>query len=253
MKLRNLKLTMEYDGTHFHGWQVQDPAKRTIQDEIEKILKIIFKKKIHLFGSGRTDSGVHALGQVANFKIGSTMPITEILKALNGNLPEDIVVLNAQDVPLDFHAQYKAKRKIYRYKICNRPVRCALQRQFCLYLPQKLNLAAMRKESRYLLGRKDFRSFAASDPHSEKEGKKKTTIRRIFRLEIRKKKDIVTIDIEANGFLYKMARTIVGTLLKVGLKKWKEGSIKAILKAKNRTLAAPTAPARGLCLLKVSY
>ena len=253
MKLRNLKLTMEYDGTQFHGWQVQEPSKRTIQGEIEKVLKIIFKKKITLIGSGRTDSGVHALGQVAHFKTNSAMPAPEILKALNGNLPEDIVVLDTQDVPLDFHAQYKAKRKTYRYTICNRPVRCALHRRFCLYLPQRLNFSAMRKASRALLGRKDFRSFAASDPHSEKEGKKKTTIRRIFRLKIRKKKDIVTIDIEANGFLYKMARTIVGTLLKVGLKKWKEGSIKAILKAKNRTQAAPTAPARGLCLLKVIY
>ena len=253
MKLRNIKLIIEYDGTHFHGWQLQELSKRTVQGEIEKVLKIIFKKKIRLIGSGRTDSGVHALGQVANFKIPSKMSTDEIVRALNGNLPEDITVIQAEDVSLNFHAQYSAKRKTYRYTICNRSVRPVLQRQFVLYLPQKLNLPLMRRESRNFVGVNDFRSFAASDPRAVRDGKFKTTVRRIYKLDIKKKGDMIFIDIEANGFLYKMARNIVGTLMKIGLKRLSGGSIRQILKAKNRKMAAETAPAQGLCLLQVIY
>lgn len=251
--MRNIKLTLEYDGTHFNGWQIQPSHKRTIQGEIEKALKAIFKKKIRLTGSGRTDSGVHALGQVANFKTTSSLSTAEILKALNANLPEDIVVLKAEEVTLKFHAQYSVKRKTYRYSILNRPTRSAVQRHFCLHVPHKLNLTAMRSEGRSLAGRQDFRSFMAMNPAERHTIKGKDTVRTISKLNIQKKGAYLYIELEANGFLYKMVRNIVGTLLAVGSGKLPKGSVRKILKEKNRMCAPATAPAKGLCLLKVNY
>lgn len=257
---RNIKLTIEYDGTDFNGWQIQNhrrnssnSRKRTVQGEIEKALKKIFKKPVKLYGSGRTDSGVHALGQVGNFKTTSKMPTDEIIRALNANLPEDIAILNAEDVASDFHAQYSAKSKTYRYTVLNRAGRCAQQRDFCLYFPYKLNLTAMREESKCLIGRKDFRSFTASDPARRKAGKDNNTTRTVKKIAIRKKGDAVTFDIQANGFLYKMVRNIVGTLLDIGTGRLPKGSIKKILAAKNRDSAGNTAKSKGLALLEVCY
>lgn len=176
---RNIKLTIEYDGTLFNGWQVQESrnghpnrsmtkTQRTVQGEIERALKKIYIKNITLIGSGRTDSGVHALGQVANFKISSVMAIPEIQCALNANLPEDISINNVEEVSSDFHAQYSVQSKTYRYTILNRNSRCSLDRNTCLYYPYKLNLAAMRREAKFLIGRKNFKSFTASDPAKKK-------------------------------------------------------------------------------------
>jgi len=251
--MRNIKLTIEYDGTNFNGWQIQGQGHRTVQGDIETALQKIFKKKIRLIGSGRTDSGVHALGQVANFTIASKMPTGEIIKALNGNLAEDVVVLDAKEVPVPFHAQYNAKRKTYRYTILNRKATCAQQRNFCLYFPYKLNLTAMRQEAKSLVGKKDFRSFMASDAKKRLKIAEKDTVRTIYRLDIKKKKDLLLIEIEANGFLYKMVRNIVGTLLDIGTGKLPPGSLKEILSQRNRQFAADTAPAKGLCLIDVKY
>ncbi len=257
--MRNIKLTIEYDGTHFSGWQVQDQRKRTVQGEIEKALKTIFKKKIRLIGSGRTDSGVHALGQVAHFKTTSPtcarqgMPTAEMLNALNANLPEDIAVLESSEVPDDFHAQYSAKRKTYRYCILNRQSRSAVKRHSCLHFPHTLNLKAMQEESKSLVGRKDFRSFMAANPAERNTIKDKNTVRTIHAIKILKHDDYIYIRIEANGFLYKMVRNIVGTLLAVGTGKLPKGSIRKILKEKNRSSAPATAASKGLCLLDVSY
>lgn len=261
---KNIKLTIEYDGTNFHGWQTQaardssqKQAKchthRTVQGEIEKVLRIIFKKNLKLIGSGRTDSGVHALGQVAHFKIHTSMPIAEMQNALNANLPDDIAIIKTEEVPLNFHAQYSVKSKTYRYTILNAAARCAQQRNFCLYYPYKLNIRKMREAAKDLVGRKDFKSFTASDPAKRKSNKMENTVRTIKRLAITKNGDNLIVDIEANGFLYKMVRNIIGTLLEVGRGKLTEGSIKQILAEKNRHAAGNTAKPKGLALIEVRY
>lgn len=261
---RNIKLTIEYDGTLFNGWQVQQQrgrnskrlpviSCRTVQGEIERALKRIYRKSINLTGSGRTDSGVHAWGQVANFKLSSPMPLAEIQRALNANLPEDISIIKVEEAPPNFHARYNARSKTYRYSILNRTSRSALERNTCLYYPYPLNLTAMRREAKSLIGRKDFKSFAAGDASKSADGKKVNTVRAIKRVDITRKGDHIWIDIEADGFLYKMVRNIVGTLLKAGASKLPNGALKQILAQKNRHAAGATAKAKGLALLEVKY
>jgi len=247
--MRNIKLTIEYDGTNLSGWQVQNNGERTVQGFIEAALKKILKKKIKLIGSGRTDSGVHARGQVANFKTQSEKSAEEIQNALNANIPDDIAILKVEDASPKFHAQYSAQSKIYRYSILNRQMRSAHQRKSSLLYLSKLNLRLMQKESKILLGRHDFKSFQASDPLR----KDKSTVRTIKRIQIRKRGDIIEIDVEADGFLYKMVRNIVGTLLKIGTGKLPKGSMSAILSKKDRNFAGETAKAIGLSLVEVKY
>ncbi len=249
-KNRNVKLTIEYEGTDFHGWQIQK-GERTVQGEIVRALETIFKKKIILFGSGRTDTGVHAHGQVANFKVATSMSAKEILKALNANLPADITILKSEFVPQNFHAQFNAKSKVYRYTILHREARAALGRNFCLIHPYPLNISIMRKEANVLLGKRDFKGFAASDPRQQ--NKRSTTIRKIKKINIKKQGDFIYIDIEADGFLHHMVRNIVGTLLEVASGRMPKGIVKKILKKKDRTLAGYTAQAKGLSLMEVKY
>lgn len=248
--LRNIKLTLEYDGTDFYGWQVQVKSQRTVQAEIEKALKKIFKQHVTLLGSGRTDSGVHALGQVADFHAATKLPIATIQTALNANLPKDIAVVGIEEVGPRFHARFSVKSKTYRYAILNRPARCAMQRRFCLFYPYTLNLRSMRAEAKALVGRHDFRSFQAANPSRDE---KATTVRTVRKLEIKKKDDFIYIDIEADGFLYKMVRNIVGTLLRIGSGKLPKGSIRQILKRKDRAAAPAPAKPQGLTLIEVKY
>ncbi|MCR4336794.1 MAG: tRNA pseudouridine(38-40) synthase TruA [Candidatus Omnitrophica bacterium] len=250
-QIKNYKLTIEYDGTDFNGWQVQESGKRTVQGEIEKALEKILKKKTHLSGSGRTDSGTHAAGQVANFKGVCRLDPLQLEKAINGNTPDDVSILKVEEVSLDFHAQYSAKRKTYRYTILNRQSPTALNWRFAYHFPYRLNLSAMKREVKSLVGKKDFRSFMASG--STPKRKDKNTVRTIHSLKIVKKGDYIHIDIEANGFLYKMVRNIVGTLLDVGTRRLPSGALAKILLAKDRKLASATAPAYGLCLMAVEY
>jgi len=250
--MRNIKLTIEYDGTHFKGWQIQNKKSRTVQSEIEKALSKISKKKVKIIGSGRTDSGVHAIGQVANGKIDSSLSTEQLLKALNANLPKDVCILKVKEVKESFHAQYSVKSKTYRYAILNRTARCAQCHQYVLHYPSPLNLRDMRREAKSFLGRKDFKSFqGAYPPHSRNDHK--SSIRNIKRVDITKKNDFILIEIEANGFLYKMVRNIVGTLIAVGKGKLEKGSIQKILKKKDRKFAAATAKAKGLSLVEVIY
>ncbi|MBF0569611.1 MAG: tRNA pseudouridine(38-40) synthase TruA [Candidatus Omnitrophica bacterium] len=242
------KITLEYDGTDFNGWQVQTNAKRTIQGEIEAVLFKIFKKHISVIGSGRTDSGVHAKGQVAHFRAETDMPSDEIQRALNYNLPGDISVLKVEAAADDFHAQFDAKRKTYSYTILARQWPSALERRRCHFVPRKLNVALMKKEARALVGKKDFKSFANVNP-SHKGG----TVRTIRRLHIRVQGDFITITVEGEGFLYKMVRNIVGTLLEVGAGRFPPGSVKAMLLKKDRRAAGLAAPAHGLYLEEVRY
>ena len=252
-KLRNIKLTIEYDGTNFKGWQIQDKKSRTLQGEIQNALSTLCKEEIRLNGSGRTDSGVHALGQVANFKTKSKKPLIEFRKALNAILPHDIAVREVVEVDDRFHARYSAKSKIYRYTLLNRETRSSFDRNLYHLYPWKLNLTAMRQEAKSLIGRHDFKSFQASDPAKKDLPFEKNSVRTVKRIDVKKKGNYIIIDMEANGFLYKMARNMIGSLLEVGRGHLKIGSLKNILKKKERVKTLKTAPSQGLSLVQVKY
>jgi len=247
--MRNIRLAIEYDGTRFSGWQRQAPSKRfrTIQEEIEKAGKRLFGKKIKLIGAGRTDRGVHAEGQVANFKVETNLPLSNIKKGLNSHLPKDIAVLSAETAKSTFHARFNAKGKLYRYRILNRDVRSPLLQRFSGFSSYELDIDAMKKAARYLVGKRDFKSFQASDK------KKKSSVRTIKRLEIIKRAPLIDIYIQGDGFLYNMVRNIVGTLIDVGRGRIKPDSVKDILSKRHRPSAGQTAHAKGLSLLKVIY
>ncbi len=245
--MRKIKIFLEYEGTRYHGWQYQ-PNKLSIQEVLENKLHKITKKKTRVIGSGRTDSGVHAEGQVAHFQTVSPMQPREFLKALNSLLPPDIVVTRVEEAKPDFHAQKSATRKTYRYTILNRDYPSALLcRQAHYIATPTLNVSAMRIAARVLVGQKDFKAFQGSGCSA------KTTVREIFRLSVAKQDDLIRITVDGSGFLKFMVRNIVGTLIEIGWGKWPPERMKEILKSKNRRLAGPTAPARGLCLVKVVY
>lgn len=250
---RNIKLIIEYDGTNYAGWQVQrktQNAKRkahTIQQTLEKTLQKILQEKIKIIASGRTDAGVHAKAQVANFKTNSSITLKKLQRALNGLLPDDIVITKIEEVGLYFHSRFDAKSKVYRYTILNCAYPSALLKDMVYFYPYLLDIKLMQKEARVLLGKHSFKSFQASD------NKERNTIKKIKRLKITKDKDLIYIDIEANGFLYNMVRNIVGTLIEIGRGKLPKDSLRKILLAQNRKLAGPTAPAKGLCLFEVKY
>ncbi|MDD5085588.1 MAG: tRNA pseudouridine(38-40) synthase TruA [Candidatus Omnitrophica bacterium] len=246
MTRRNIKLVLEYDGTNYCGFQRQKNAN-SIQGSLERILSRLCNEKIRVIGSGRTDSGVHAEGQVANFYTTSRIPCKQFLRALNGLLPEDISVHEATEAKPSFHARFGAKRKLYRYRVLVSPVPSALMRNFVYHVTIPLNLSLMRKGARLLQGRHDFRSFQA------KADGVKTSVRTIWRFSITKKGNLIDFLIEADGFLYNMVRNIVGTLLLVGAGKLSLGALGEILTARDRRKAGPTAPPEGLTLLKVFY
>lgn len=245
--MRNIKLTIEYAGTNYAGWQVQDKEHRTLQETLEKALQKILQKRVKIIGSGRTDAGVHAQAQVANFKTDSTIAIEKLQKALNAVLPDDISVVKTEEAGLDFHSRFSAKSKVYRYTILNRSSRPAILKDTVYFFSYPLNLKLMRKEARAILGKHNFQSFQAVD------NKERGATRNIKNLEITRDKDFIYIDIEADGFLYNMVRNIVGTLIETGRGKLAVGSTKKILLARNRKCAGPTVPAKGLCLLEVKY
>ena len=245
----HFKLTLEYDGSDFCGCQAQGQGERTVQGELEKVLAKIFKQDISSIASGRTDSGVHATGQVVSFKAKIRMTPAQIQKALNSVLPRDIVVLEVKSVGTDFHAQYSARRKTYRYTVLNRDHGSAFWRDRAYFYPHQLDLAAMRRAAKYLVGEHDFKSFQAHDPlRAERD-----TVRTVKALTVIGDGDFIHIQVTANGFLYKMVRNMVGTLLAVGCGRMKPAQVKALLKAKNRQAAPETAPAHGLYLTSVNY
>ncbi|MCX5706549.1 MAG: tRNA pseudouridine(38-40) synthase TruA [Candidatus Omnitrophica bacterium] len=248
MRGRNIKLEIEYDGTNYCGWQVQkNSRKKSIQEVIEKTLRKIIGEKVKLIAAGRTDAGVHALAQVANFFTRSKIPKARLKIALNGLLPKDIKVARVNDVSLNFHSRFSAKAKVYRYTILNRDYSSALLKDQVYYCPYTLDIGAMRRESQALLGKHNFLAFKAADK------KAKNPFKRINRISITKKGDLIRIDIEADGFLYNMARNIAGTLIEIGRGRFVKASLKRILASKNRRLAGPTLDARGLCLVRVKY
>jgi tRNA pseudouridine38-40 synthase len=262
----NFKIILEYDGTNYAGWQAQKSKLPTIQETIEKALRKILREKINLIASGRTDAGVHALAQVANFKSDSKVPLEKLQRSLNGLLPADISVTKIEDADNGFHSRFSAKSKTYRYAILNRPCRSAFLREGAYFYPYPLDLKLMQKEARALLGKQDFKSFCASASSVKDTVRtiKKIVIKRdvqssVFRVQCSEfsvrgpQRGLIIIDIEADGFLYNMVRNIVGTLIEIGRGKFPAGSMIRILRSKNRKFAGPTAPARGLVLLKVKY
>ena len=246
MAPRNIKLTIKYDGTNYSGWQSQDNAN-SIQAVIESALKVITGRKTKLVSAGRTDAGVHAIAQAANFRTTSELPIKNIQKALNTVLPKDIVISGIKEAQNGFNARNDARSKRYRYTLVRADFVDPLIRRFAVRCKYELDLAAMRREARNLIGRHDFKSFQASGSNMV------DTARVIKDIRIAKDKDLISIDIEADGFLYNMARNIVGTLVEVGRGKMAEGITKEILRKKDRRCCGPTAPAKGLCLVEVKY
>ncbi len=246
--LRNIKLVIEYNGRRYCGWQVQpNTKKKSIQKAIENVLFRLLGEKVRLIASGRTDAGVHALAQVANFHTTSKTDLGRLKLGLNGLLPRDIKISEIKEAPLSFHSRFSSKSKLYRYTILNRGYSSPLMEGRVFFYPHSLDIQAIRRESRVLLGRHNFSSFQAS------LGKDKNPVKTIKKLSISRKKDFIFVDIEADGFLYNMIRNIVGTLILVGKRKLLKGDLKNILLAKDRKKAGQTAPACALCLMEVRY
>ena len=318
MGVRNVKLTIAYDGTEYHGWQIQ-PGFRTIQGMLTEAISELLGCKVRVCGASRTDAGVSALGQVGLIQINSPIPTENLAKAITDRLPPDMAIVKAEEVPLGFDVIGAVKSKWYRYTIYNGLVRPVLHIRRCWHIPAKLDIAAMNAAAKLLVGTKDFKSFAAA------EDKREDTVRTIFRCDVyssceerltaenpstssgqaaesaekkinheltrtdkrannelvrirenswqksplsatpadsavmksernmQNENDWVCVDVEGNSFLYNMVRNIVGTLVEIGVGRWKPEKTKEILEAKDRRAAGPLAPAAGLCLIQIQY
>ncbi|MGN1351253.1 MAG: tRNA pseudouridine(38-40) synthase TruA [Clostridia bacterium] len=244
--MRNIKLIIEYDGKGFNGWQKQ-PNKLNIQGEIERAIKEVTGEEVELNASGRTDAGVHAISQVANFKTQSNIDINKIPIALNSKLKKSIIIKKAEEVDLNFHARYNAKGKKYRYIINNSLVGSAIYRDLEYNFPIKLDVEKMKHAAKYFEGEHDFKAFRSSGTSN------KNSVREIYKVEIKEENERIILEFTGNGFLYNMVRIMVGTLMDVGLGKIKPESIKDIIDSKERTKAGKTAPAQGLYLVEVYY
>ena len=243
--MRNLKLTIQYDGTRYCGWQKQ-PNSSGIQGTIEYAIYEITKEKVNITGSGRTDAGVHALGQVANFKTRSSIPANRFPDALNAKLPKDISIIDCQEVSEDFHSRYSATGKIYRYLIYNKPYRSPLYKDTSYHVRYDLDIQKMRSEAKSLLGTHEFKGFMSSGSSV------KDTVRTIHNITIEESGDLIVLEVEGNGFLYNMVRIIVGTLVDIGRGRI-DKSMEEIIASQDRGEAGHTAPAHGLFLKKVDY
>ncbi len=279
MAVRNIKLTITYDGSEYHGWQIQ-PGLRTIQGVITDAIQDLLGSEVRLFGASRTDAGVIALGQVGLIQIDSPIPTENLAKAITDRLPADIAITKAVEVPEGFDLMGAVTNKLYRYTIFTGPVRPVLQIRHCWHLPTKLDTTAMAQAAKLLVGKKDFKSFASA------ADKRENTVRTIFRCDVNSscvvrdaycekakmdscfrrndntqyairdtqyENDWVYVEVEGDGFLYNMVRNIVGTLVEVGVGRWRPEKINEILEAKDRTAAGPLASAQGLCLMWIKY
>lgn len=243
--MRTIKLTLGYDGTEFHGFQVQTNAL-TVQEVLEKAIATVFGARVRLTAAGRTDAGVHALGQVVSFRVPGRLPADRIPYALNSVLPDSIVCYSAEVVPDPFHARYDAKSKVYTYTIDNAPHPRVLHRRYAYHARYPLDTGAMAKSASTLTGTHDFTSFMASGSAV------KGTIRNLMRLEVKEENGFITVTAEADGFLYNMVRIIAGTLIEVGRNK-RNPDLSTVLSARDRNAAGWTAPAHGLVLCEVRY
>lgn len=244
--MRNIKLTIEYDGKDFNGWQKQ-PTKLNIQGTIEQAIKQITGEDVELNASGRTDAGVHALGQVANFKTNSKIPIEKFAIAINSKLKRSIVIKRAEEVDERFHSRLSCKRKTYRYIINNSQEGTAIYRNLETHIPQKLDVEKMQKAVKYFEGEHDFKAFKASGTSS------KSSVRTIYKANVYQENEKIFIELTGNGFLYNMVRIIAGTLVDVGLGKIEPEEILKIIQEGKRENAGKTLPPNGLYLVKVMY
>ena len=245
---RNLKLLIAYDGTNFHGWQTQ-PGLDTVQGTLEQTARRVLRHQIEIIGSGRTDAGVHAAGQVANLFTSSSIPAYNCLRAIGSRLPAEISLREVTEVPRWFHARRSAERKLYRYRIHNRSERpvVRLAQRRCYHFWHALDVDRMRAAARYCIGEMDFSAMASAGCVRE------TMVRTVLRCDVRRHYDEIAIDVEGKGFLYNQVRNMVGTLIEVGRGRWEPQRVGEILESRERKEAGPTAPARGLCLQWVRY
>jgi tRNA pseudouridine38-40 synthase len=244
--MRNVKLIISYDGTEFHGWQRQ-PELRTVQQVLEDAIGELTQVRPTTNASGRTDAGVHALGQVVHFLTASNHSAAVFVKGLNAILPKDVRVLEATEVPQAFHCTFDAKSKRYRYTIDNRPIADPFLRRTSWHVYAKLDHEAMQRGAQALKGRHDFRSFETNWPN------RMSSVRTIFDIEVRREGDLVHLEVEADGFLYNMVRSITGTLVLIGSGRRPLSFAAEALAAESRAAAGPTAPPQGLFLLHVRY
>jgi tRNA pseudouridine38-40 synthase len=245
----NCRLTIAYDGTYYHGWQIQQNAN-TIQAIIEQKIKIILNEDVRVIGSGRTDTGVHAKGQVAHFKHHKPIQPYRFLGSLNGLLPKDIRILKVEHVPLDFHAQHRAIGKTYHYHLHLDRVQDPFKRLYTFQVKEKIDLAVMHEAAQHFLGTHDFISFA-NEAHTGCAAY--DSVRTLKRLDIVHEEGGVRLELEADGFLYKMVRNIVGILLEISAGKRPVSDIHTVFEAKDRRSAGPAVPPQGLFLIKVFY
>ena len=244
--MRNLRLDICYDGTRYRGWQRLKGVDNTIQGKLEQTLSRILGEEIEIHGSGRTDAGAHAMGQVANFHCNSAMPAGEILDQLRSYLPEDIGIYSCKEVADRFHARLNASTKRYRYRIWNSQKPCVFDRRYVWVNPEALDVEKMRQAASHFLGEHDFSAFCAN------KKMKKSTVRRVDRIDILQDGPELRLDFVGNGFLYNMVRIMVGTLVEVGRGEREADSIPTLFGAK-REDAGYLAPASGLCLMEVDY
>jgi tRNA pseudouridine38-40 synthase len=250
MALRNIKLTIAYDGSEYHGWQLQ-PGCVTVQGVLTEALRDLLGPRARICGASRTDAGVSALGQVGLVQIDTPIPTENFAKAVTDRLPESMAIIKAEDVPMGFDVIGDVQRKLYRYTIYGGPIRPVLHMRHCWHIPAALDLEAMRRASALLVGKKDFKSFAAAaDPRED-------SVRTVFRCDVTdapaEEGRWVYVDAEGDGFLYNMVRNIVGTLVEVGISRWQPEKIPEILAARDRKAAGPIAPPNGLCLMWIKY
>ncbi len=245
--MRNFKIILQYDGTRYQGWQKQISTDNTIQGKLEVLLTKMCDTPTEIQGAGRTDAGVHAYGQVANFHADTEMTTAEILEYMNTYLPEDISVLSCEDMPERFHARLNAKGKVYRYRIWNSTAKPVFCRKFVHQVPGELDIEAIKRAALLLCGTHDYQSFTSS-----KRGKK-STVRTVESIDLECKGEELIFTFKGNGFLYHMVRIMMGTLIEVGLGIRKAEDIPDILEAKDRSKSGHLIPGKGLALMEVTY
>ncbi len=244
--MKRVKLVVAYDGTAYHGWQIQ-PGARTIEGELNRTLSELLQEEIQVIGASRTDSGVHALCNVAVFDTDTRIPAEKLSYALNQRLPEDIRIQSSCEVEADFHPRHCDSRKTYEYRILNREFPLPTKRLYAHFTYVPLDVSKMEKAASYLIGEHDFKSFCATAAVVE------TTVRTLYEATVGRENDEIVIRVCGNGFLYNMVRIIAGTLMEVGRGNLEPEGMKEILEAKDRTVAGPTAPACGLTLVKYEF
>ena len=245
--MRNFKMILQYEGTRYQGWQRQESTGNTIQGKLETLLSKMCGRAVEIQGSGRTDAGVHAAGQVANAHMETDMTPEEILSYMNSYLPEDIGVLSVEEVPERFHSRLNAKGKTYCYQVINSEIPRVFERRYAYCFAEKLDDDSMRKAAAYLCGTHDFAAFTSA------KKSKKSTVRTIDEIRIEREGDMLCFTFSGNGFLFHMVRILMGTLLEVGAGKRIPEDIQGILESKNRSMAGALVPAKGLTLVEVRY